>query len=189
MRALDGLAGVTRVKMVVARDRFVVHIGGDGPTDAELTAAVRQLGYRPTILGPAEAETELPAAPASGVALAASDSPLTAALDRALAGNRLVLVIFGAQWCLPCERMQRETWASPDLADLIDGVEVVEIDADEYTEVARRLGVVSLPDARLLRGDGTVLVRVTGFQSPGAVREAWRTATLAVGSDESPAAP
>ena len=75
---------------------------------------------------------------------------------------------FTASWCVPCQRMLRETFPDPKVARLLDECVLVKVDTDEHPALATKYGAVALPDIRLLSPDGEELRRFRDFQGPDA---------------------
>ena len=66
-----------------------------------------------------------------------------------------VLVDFYATWCGPCRML------SPVL-EQIDAIEIVKVNVDEYPEIARKYGVMSIP-CLILFDEGKEVKRNVGF--------------------------
>jgi thiol-disulfide isomerase/thioredoxin len=106
--------------------------------------------------------------PGSGVAVAKPSRPgkdtgtdaLTEAdLGRSL-GARATLVQFSTAFCAPC-RPTRQILAQ--VADMVDGVTHVEIDAASRLDLARRLRINSTPTILVLDPDGVIVKRAVGL--------------------------
>jgi thiol-disulfide isomerase/thioredoxin len=76
-----------------------------------------------------------------------------------LLGERATLLQFSTAFCAPC-RATRRTLA--EVAEVIDGVEHVEIDAEHHLDLVRRLGVVRTPTTLVLDGGGREVSRAAG---------------------------
>ncbi|RMG10143.1 MAG: thioredoxin [Planctomycetota bacterium] len=155
--------------MDLARDLFTVRTTPDGPSEEELVRAVEELGYgaaaRPG--GAPPPSTSEPPGTRSGPL-----PPLVrAALARARAEHKLVLLDFSAKWCGPCQRMKKESFPSPEVATAIERFVLLEVDTDEHPEVAQHFGVRGIPDLRILDADGRELRRAIGFRSPAQLRD------------------
>jgi thiol-disulfide isomerase/thioredoxin len=75
-------------------------------------------------------------------------------------GRRATLVQFSSAFCAPC-RATRQVLSS--VADTLDGVHHVEVDAESRLELVRRLGIVRTPTTLLLDGSGRVRQRASGL--------------------------
>lgn len=165
--------------MVLARDLFVATAELDRPQAGEILEAVRGLGYRPRLVSADEAAQ----LPLSGEVTPAQVEPavLTQALQRARVRVVPLLVSFHAPWCAPCQLMQRLVWSAPAVRVALAGVEVLEVDADLAPDVAGWLGVLGLPDARLLSPAGKEIARLTGVVAQEVVLTAIESAKAEVG--------
>jgi thiol-disulfide isomerase/thioredoxin len=80
-------------------------------------------------------------------------------LGRSL-GRRATLVQFSTAFCAPC-RPTRQILAQ--VADMVDGVTHVEIDAADRLDLVRRLRINSTPTILVLDPDGAVVRRAVGL--------------------------
>jgi HEAT repeat protein len=90
-----------------------------------------------------------------------------AALRRALQRRSEILAVFGGKSCPWCRRLEVETLESPDVRSLLQARVLLQVDVDGSPEVARSLGILSIPDIRLFNAEGVLLARRTGFVSAG----------------------
>ncbi|MZE77207.1 thioredoxin [Streptomyces sp. SID5475] len=74
-------------------------------------------------------------------------------------GERATLVQFSTAFCQPC-RATRRTLAA--VADMVGGVEHIEVDAEARLELVRALGIESTPTVLVLDPAGRILRRATG---------------------------
>ncbi len=84
---------------------------------------------------------------------------LGAAAVGAELGERATLVQFSSAFCQPC-RATRRTLA--EVADMVDGVAHVEIDAEAHLDLVRMLRIERTPTVLVLDGDGTLVRRAAG---------------------------
>lgn len=84
---------------------------------------------------------------------------LTAADLGAPLGERATLVQFSTDFCAPC-RAARQVLGR--VADTVDGVEHVEIDATTRLDLVRRFNVTTTPTVLVLGSDGAVSRRAAG---------------------------
>ncbi|MGH3459743.1 thioredoxin family protein [Aeromicrobium sp.] len=75
-------------------------------------------------------------------------------------GERATLIHFSSAFCAPCRttRILLE-----DVADRVNGVAVVEIDAESHLELVRRFDVMRTPTVMVLDPRGAVVRRASGL--------------------------
>ncbi|MHC4608389.1 MAG: thioredoxin fold domain-containing protein [Planctomycetota bacterium] len=95
---------------------------------------------------------------------------MAAAFRDATKRDTKVLVVFGADWCQWCRRMEREFPSDPALVTLLETVAPVRVDIDDSEETAQKLGVSAIPQSRLYNQEGIELARVTGYLPPDRYR-------------------
>ncbi|MFG2006560.1 thioredoxin family protein [Spirillospora sp. NPDC048911] len=89
-----------------------------------------------------------------------ADERLEAAdLGGAELGARATLVQFSSAFCAPCRATRR---VLGEVADMVDGVSHVEIDAEHHLDLVRRLNVIRTPTVLVLDGAGTIVRRAAG---------------------------
>ena len=94
--------------------------------------------------------------------------PTTAAQFDQSIQSELVLIKFGAEWCGPCQMLNREL---DQIANVnADVLTVLSIDTDEEQQLAQRYGVSSIPHLVLLR-DGEVIGQWTGFKTAAQLQD------------------
>jgi thiol:disulfide interchange protein len=100
-------------------------------------------------------------APGSYGPTAFSKLPFADARAAAAAQDRLFLVDGTASWCPPCRTMEQDTWPDAEVRAWMDAHTVaVQVDVDEQPDLARELGISSMPTLILYRGD-TELARLS----------------------------
>ena len=77
--------------------------------------------------------------------------------------NSRVLVDFYAEWCGPCKML------GPVL-DGIKDIEIVKVNVDEYQDLARKYGVMSIP-CLILFDDGKEVKRNVVFMNEAKIKE------------------
>jgi thiol-disulfide isomerase/thioredoxin len=131
-------------------------------------------GAAPVVTAPASAESADGSAPDDRVG-AGPDRPVqTPTVDSGAAGERLdpallaelgvqpaqaTLLQFSSAFCAPCRAVRR---ISGEVADMIPGVQHVEVDAESHLEAVRTLGIWRTPTLLVLDADGRVVRRATG---------------------------
>ena len=100
-----------------------------------------------------------PGSPVTPTAGAGNGALTEADLGRSL-GRQATLVQFSTAFCAPC-RPTRQILVQ--VADMVDGVAHVEIDAAARLDLVRRLRINSTPTVLVLAADGTIVKRATGL--------------------------
>jgi len=165
--------------MKLDRDEFLVTFDGGRATTDDLISIIRKAGYVSSIVTSDSAIADTPSQGDGDF----SDPLLTEALATAKAENKLVLLDFKATWCVPCLRLEKETFADPSVAKLLKEFVLVKVDTDEHPDLAKHFGVVGLPDLRFLKSDGTEVKRLTDFQDAALFTETLK-AVLSPGANQ-----
>jgi thioredoxin-like negative regulator of GroEL len=90
---------------------------------------------------------------AAGLAAAAADTTnqpvfhatFRAASEAAAADQSLVLLIFGADWCGPCQQLKKETLTSPEFLQQAGPLHIAEVDVDASQKLAHDFAVETIP--------------------------------------------
>lgn len=149
--------------MRLERDEFVITYDETKATPKILIATIREAGYTAQVVTGKDkggASEITPAELPRGFAL------LDEALTRAESEHKPIVLDFSAEWCAPCKRMERTTFADAKVKELLERCILVRIDVDQHEELTQRLGVVGLPDIRLVTPDGKVFQKLRGYQFP-----------------------
>lgn len=85
-------------------------------------------------------------------------------------GGLATLVQFSTVVCGPC-RLTRRVLA--DIAEIVPGVQHVEVDAEQRVDLAKRLGILRAPTTLVLDMDGREVARTSGVPTSATI-----TATL-----------
>ncbi|WP_238019379.1 thioredoxin family protein [Dactylosporangium sp. AC04546] len=75
------------------------------------------------------------------------------------ARDTVTLLHFSSATCAPCRQVRR---VCADVADTVDGVRHVELDADEHLDAVRELGIWRLPTLLVVDRAGRVAKRTVG---------------------------
>jgi thiol-disulfide isomerase/thioredoxin len=102
-----------------------------------------------------------PGPPGTGLTTARAGTGLLTEADLGGSlGEQATLVQFSTPFCAPC-RPTRQVLAQ--VADMVDGVTHVEIDAAARLDLVRRLGINSTPTVLVLGPDGVIVRRAVGL--------------------------
>jgi len=92
---------------------------------------------------------------------------LQAAHKEAVKSGKPILLVFGADWCFFCHKLERETLNNRDMSQFINKEFVaVKLDLEKDKRVAKILGVSSLPATVIVNSDADLLANIVGYQKP-----------------------
>jgi thiol:disulfide interchange protein DsbD len=113
-----------------------------------------------------------------GTAQAITWEPVREWTAGARAGERPVLLEFGAEWCIPCREMETTTYAHPDVVHEADRFRMVKADITEETAATTALtqayGVKGVPTTILFSPSGGEHQRFVGYVGPDEMLAAMR---------------
>jgi thiol:disulfide interchange protein DsbD len=102
-----------------------------------------------------------------------------AALTRAVAESRPVLIDFEADWCLPCREMDRTTFRALGVVRAAESFAALKVDVTEADDAANavmaRFGVAGVPTYILLGPDGHERRRFVGYVAEEEMQRALET--------------
>lgn len=75
-------------------------------------------------------------------------------------GARATLLQFSSAFCAPCRATRR---VLTEVADMVEGVAHVEIDAESHLDLVRRLNVLRTPTVFVLNANGEIVRRGSGL--------------------------
>ncbi|MFI0410714.1 TlpA family protein disulfide reductase [Actinomadura sp. 3N508] len=74
-------------------------------------------------------------------------------------GEKATLLQFSSAFCAPCRATRR---VLGEVADMVDGVAHIELDAEAHLDLVRRLNVIRTPTVLVLDGAGRIVRRASG---------------------------
>lgn len=86
-----------------------------------------------------------------------------AALAKAKAENKLVVVDFYATWCGPCKMLDQNTFTDQRVYRKMTEFVPLKIDVDQQREIAAQYGIRSLPTTAIIKADGQTVSGMIGF--------------------------
>ena len=144
--------------MDLGRDAFTITYDQDRVTVEAIMRRIRGLGYKP------ERAAEAPDEPrAAAYDLDDVPAPVSEALSRARASNRLTLIDFYAVWCGPCKLLETRVLGDPRVQEVLGEYEFVKVDADKQVEPSDYFNVVGLPTLVVLDAAGAEVYRLEGM--------------------------
>ncbi len=97
--------------------------------------------------------------------------PIVIALAAAREAKKPVFVDFYAEWCAPCEIIEREILPDSRVQAALDGFIFVRVDMDVDLKASQRFNVVGMPTLLVLSSEGEELFRQVGLIEPGDLAE------------------
>ena len=146
--------------MRLDRDEFAITYDPAKVAPAEIIATIKETGYTARVVSGNE-KSPTGTAPLSlprGFAL------LDEALAQAQKERKPVVLDFFAEWCAPCQRMEKTTFIDERVKALLGRCVFLRIDTDEQPEISRRMNVEGLPDIRFVTPDGKVVKQLRSYQ-------------------------
>ena len=96
-------------------------------------------------------------------------SHVAPAADDAELGERATLLQFSSAFCAPCRATRR---VLAEVADSVEGVRHVEVDAESHLQLVRELGILKTPTTLVLDARGREAFRAAGQPTRAAVLQA-----------------
>ncbi len=146
--------------MKLDRDEFVVAYDPAQVEPARLIATIKETGYTARVVN----GKEKPMPAAAVLSLPRGFALLDEALAQAQKESKPLVLDFFAEWCAPCQRMEKTTFKDERVRALLDRCVFVRVDTDQHPDIAKRLAVEGLPDIRFILPDGTVIKQLRSFQ-------------------------
>jgi thiol:disulfide interchange protein len=91
---------------------------------------------------------------------------LQTAHRHAIAENKPIMIVFGADWCGFCTKLEKQTLSSPDVAQYVnDNFVSLHLDFDKEKRIREILEVESIPCIVVLSPNADLLGRISGFKT------------------------
>lgn len=146
--------------MRLDRDEFVVTYDPAQVEPARLIATIKETGYTARVVSGKDKVSREPAV----LSVPRGFALLDEALAQAQKEKKPVILDFFAEWCAPCQRMEKTTFKDDRVKPLLEQCVFVKVDTDKYPEIAKRMMVEGLPDIRFVLPDGSVINQLRSFQ-------------------------
>ena len=151
--------------MHLERDEFEVTFDVSQIDEQKIIETIDKTGFKATLVA-SRAKVKTPGETSGNdFVLPQGFKILDDALAQARKENKPLLIDFYAEWCLPCQRMEKETFADGAVKEMLQNVVLLKIDTDKEPALSEKFGVVGLPDFRLMTNDGKEFRRLRGFQT------------------------
>ena len=86
--------------------------------------------------------------------------------------NRPVLIVFGAEWCHYCTKLEQETFGHPQIARYINETYIpLHLDYDQAKREAKILNITAVPCVVALTPQADLVGRLDGFATPQKVAD------------------
>jgi len=88
---------------------------------------------------------------------------LSSALKEAKSKNKPVMADFYTDWCGWCKKLDRDTYADPEVANLAKKFICVKVNGDKYPDLVSKYGVSGYPTILFLGPDGNKTDAIVGY--------------------------
>ncbi|MCF2873990.1 MULTISPECIES: thioredoxin family protein [unclassified Tenacibaculum] len=81
-----------------------------------------------------------------------------------IATNKLILIDFWATWCVPCKKMESDTWNKPEIQEVLSAYVPLKIDIDVFRKVSNKYSANRIPYVLIVDANGEVVFNETGYK-------------------------
>lgn len=92
--------------------------------------------------------------------------PYKEAIERAKRSGKNILVVFHADWCHWCHKLDDDTIKNHKVQEVLEDYYLVRVNTDENRELTRKYSVRGLPCYFVIDGDEKILNRGSGYKKP-----------------------
>ena len=86
-----------------------------------------------------------------------------AAFTQAAAEDKPLVIVFHADWCPVCQKMERTTFQNAEVVERLRSVVPLKVDVDDRQDLADRFGVTALPTTVVATPAGETVTFKTGY--------------------------
>src|SRR5262245_59420447 len=146
--------------MRLDRDEFVVTYDPAQVEPARLIATIKETGYTARVVSGNGKST----AGTASLSLPRGFALLDEALGQAQKERKPIVLDFFAEWCAPCQRMEKTTFKDERVKAILERCVFVRVDTDDHPDIAKRMTVEGLPDISFVLPDGKMIRQLRNFQ-------------------------
>lgn len=96
-----------------------------------------------------------------------NQNPFDEIKQQALKENKNIMVLFGASWCVPCQKMEHDTLFSMRSKNALESQNLlfIKIDVEKNQKISDNYNIKSLPTSIIIDGSGKEIKRKSGFMN------------------------
>ncbi|MBU1087568.1 MAG: thioredoxin family protein [Candidatus Omnitrophica bacterium] len=88
------------------------------------------------------------------------------AQEMAKSENKPILIDFYTEWCGWCKRLDKDTYADPQVQERLNQFICVKIDAEKNKDIAKQYKINGFPSTVFLKSSGQLIEVVPGYLPP-----------------------